>query len=170
MDKQIITTLLIMAAVITFAMAFNAVYPAVMRSSDALVSAGRLSSEQLKTEIQIIHAAGELDATGLWRDTNSDGDMDVFIWAKNTGSMTVSAPASCDLFLGPEGSWERIPHQEHAEGRYPYWTYALEGTTRWEPTGTITITVHYPEAIASGRYYAKLVTANGRAAEFLFGM
>ena len=83
MDKQITTALLIMAAVITFAMAFQAVYPAVIRSSDALVSAGRLSSDRLKTDIRIIHASGELDASGVWRDTNGDGDFDVFLSALN---------------------------------------------------------------------------------------
>ena len=170
MDKQIVTTLLIMAAVITFAMAFQAVYPAVLRSSDALVSAGRTSSDQLKTAVQVIHAAGELDASGTWQDTNSDGDFDVFIWAKHTGSMTISAPETCDLFLGPEGAWLRVPHQNHAAGSYPFWTYTLDSGTRWEPTHTVEITVHHAVTLPGGRYHAKLVTTNGRMAEFTFGM
>jgi len=53
-DKQIITALLIVAAIVCFGMAFNAVYPAVVRSGDALVSMGRTTSDRFKTDITIL--------------------------------------------------------------------------------------------------------------------
>lgn len=170
MDKQIVTTLLIIAAVVCFVAAFQAIYPAVARSSDAMVSASRASSDRMRTDIQIIHAAGELDGDGVWHDVNSDGDFDVFVWVKNTGTITVPAPEQCDLFLGPEGAFVRVPHQKDAQGAYPHWTLELVTGSRWEPTGTLKITVHYAATLARGRYYVKLVTTNGRSAETYLSM
>jgi archaellum component FlaG (FlaF/FlaG flagellin family) len=170
MDKQIVTTLLIIAAVVCFALAFEAIYPAVVRSSDAMVSASRATSDRLRTDIQIIHAAGELDASGLWHDVDGDGSFGVFVWAKNTGSLSISAPSSCDLFFGHEGNFLRVLHEDDAQGSYPYWTYSLENGSRWEPTGTIRITIHHTTVLASGRYFVKVVTPNGRTVETFFGM
>lgn len=170
MDKQIVTTLLIMAAVVTFAMAFQAIYPAVLQSSDAMVSAGRVASDRLKTDIQVIHATGELDADGLWQDVNGDGDFDLFIWIKNVGSLSIPAPEAGDLFVGLEGNMARVPHESLAEGQHPYWTYAIEGATRWEPTSTIKITVHHATTLVPGRYVCKYVTTNGLSSESYFGM
>lgn len=170
MDKQIVTTLLIVAAVVCFALAFQAVFPAVLRSSDAMVSAGRVASDRLRTDIALIHVTGELDAQGLWRDVNSDGDMDVFLWVKNTGSLSIAAVESCDVFFGPEGAFDRVPHEGSAKGAYPYWTYELTKGDRWEPTTTLEITVHHALALPAGRYYVKVVTGNGCAVESFFSM
>lgn len=170
MDKQIVTTLLIMAAVVTFAMAFQAIYPAVMRSSDAMVSAGRSASDRLKTDVQVIHAGGELDADGLWQDVNGDGDFDLYIWIKNVGSLSIAAPEAGDLFLGPEGNVRRVPHATQAGGDLPHWTYTVEGAERWDPSATLMITVHYGQTLSRGRYSVKYVTTNGLSSEYSLGM
>ncbi len=170
MDKQIITTLLIIAAVVCFGVAFNAVYPAVLSGSDALVSLGRATGDRLKTDITILHAAGELDADGMWQDTNGDGDLNVFVWVKNTGSLRITAVQSGDLFLGPEGDFARIPHESEAEGAYPYWAFEIENGTEWNPTRTVKISVHYNTTLSSQRYYLKVSTPNGCVAETFFSM
>jgi len=131
---------------------------------------GRTTSDRFKTDITILHVAGELDADGLWQDVNGDGDFSVFIWVKNSGSLRIGAVHSGDLFLGPEGDFARIPHQDQAQGAYPYWTAEVENGTDWDPAGTLKITVHYDTTLSSERYFVKVSTPNGCVAETYFGL
>lgn len=170
MDKTITTVFLIIASVITSVMVFNAVYPSVLSSSDALVGRGARIEERMRSQIEVIHAVGELDDTASWQDTNSDGDFDVFVWAKNVGSLHIAAVSRLDIFFGPEGNFMRIPHVDAAGGLYPYWEWSVENDTGWNPTATLKITIHYASVLASDRYFVKVVLPNGLSDSLFFSM
>ena len=170
MENSIVTAFAIIAAVVCAVLVFNAIYPAVVSSGDAMTSMGRTMSDRLKSQVQVIHAAGELDTDHLWEDINGDGDFDVFLWVKNTGSLRIAAVESCDIFFGPEGNFSRIPHRSVAGGSYPYWTWEIENGSNWDPTVTIKITIHYSSLLSSERYFAKIVIPNGISDEYYFSM
>lgn len=171
MDKTIVTSFMIIAALICAVLTFKGLYPAVVRGSDAVATMGRRMDVRFKSEIEIIHAAGELDSDGAWQDLNGDGDFDAFLWVKNVGSLRISAVESCDLFFGPEGNFSRIPHESRAGGAFPYWSYEIENdATAWDPTSTAEVTVHFPAALSSQRYFVKVVTPDGVADEYYYSM
>jgi hypothetical protein len=142
-------------------MLFNAVYPAIVQSSDVMVMMKTRLDDRMKSQIEVIHGSGELDSSGSWQDVNGDGHFNTFLWVKNVGSARISAIERVDVFFGPEGDFARIPHQSNAGGTYPYWTYNIENDTAWNPTATIEISVHFSSILASGRYFIKVVTPNG---------
>ena len=90
MDKAITTTFMIIVSVIVSVMVFNGVYAAVGRSGEALVNMRTRVDDRMKTQVEIIHATGELNS-GSWQDVNGNGGFDVFIWVKNIGT-TRSTP------------------------------------------------------------------------------
>jgi hypothetical protein len=169
LDKTIVTTFLIIISMVTAVLLFNAVYPAVIDSSDAMVSMTNRADQRLKSQVEVIHATGELDKDGWWQDTNGNGDFDLFVWVKNVGSTRIVPIEGTDVFFGPEGNFVRIPHQSEAGG-YPYWTAVVENAADWSPTATVKITIHYGAALASDRYFVKVIIPNGVADEYLFGM
>ncbi|MCA9969373.1 MAG: hypothetical protein KC425_04110 [Anaerolineales bacterium] len=170
MDKAIITTLLIVISMVTGVLLFNAAYPAVIESSDAMASMTNRADERLQSQIAIIHATGELDSTGWWQDTNSNGQFDVFVWVKNVGSTRITAIEQTDLFFGPEGNFTRIPHQSQAGGAYPNWDWQVENAADWSPTATLKITIHYGAPLATGRYFLKTTTPNAISDDHFFSM
>jgi hypothetical protein len=167
MDKIISTVMLIVISMILSMLLFNAAYPAVIRSSDAIVNMGDRSDDRMKSQITIIHASGELDNTGFWQDTNGDGQFEIFLWVKNIGSTRVIALEQSDLFFGPEGNFARIPYNT---GSYPYWTADVENAAEWTPTATLKITIHYGVPLSPGRYFAKVTLPNGVSADYFMGM
>ena len=170
MDKTIVTGFMIIIAIITSVLLFNAVYPAVLQSSDAMTSMTARIDERMKSDIEIIHATGELDSTGSWQDTNGDGRFNFFVWTKNIGTVRFPAVESMDVFLGPEGNFSRIPHEDNAGGSFPYWTYTIENDSEWNPTATLAITIHYSATQPSGRYFAKIITPNGVESQIVFSI
>lgn len=170
MDKTITTALMIVISMVTAMMLFNAVYPAVMEGGDAIASMANRTDEQLRSHINIIHSAGELDASGWWQDTNSNGDFDVFIWVKNTGDTRIIALERLDVFFGQEGNFARIPHESQAAGSYPYWTATIENSPEWVPTATLKISIHYQIPLGSARYFMKVVSPAGISAESFMGL
>jgi archaellum component FlaG (FlaF/FlaG flagellin family) len=152
LDKVIVTALLIMAGVVSAITVFNSVYPAVGQSSDAITNMQARVDEQLKTQIQIIYGTKGSDASG---DT-------ALLWVKNVGSLRITVPEASDLFFGPEGNFSRIPYQVGS----PHWEYAVEGDSSWNPTRTLQITVTGYGSLPSGRYFARLVLANGISDEY----
>lgn len=170
MDKAITTTFMIIASIITSVMVFNTIYPAIVRSRDTLVvMRGRLD-EEIKSQIEIIHAAGELDRNGSWQDSNGDGNFDIFLWVKNVGAVRIPAVERVDLFFGPEGNFVRIPHQVEAGGLYPYWEGQLENDAYWNPTATLRMTIHFSALQSSQRYFLKVVLPNGVADTYYFSL
>ena len=170
MDKTIVTGFLVIISVIASVMLFNAVYPAIIQSSDTMITMKTRLDDRMKSQVEIIHGSGELDSSGNWQDVNGDGNFNVFFWIKNVGSSRVSAIERTDVFFGPEGDFARIPHQSNAGGSYPYWTYNIENDTEWNPTATLEITVHFSSTLASGRYFIKIVAPNGVEDEIFIGL
>jgi archaellum component FlaG (FlaF/FlaG flagellin family) len=169
-DKTITTAFLIVASVVTAVMVFNAVFPAIGQSSDAMLRMKTRLDERLRSQIEIIHATGELDSNGLWQDTNSNGQFDVFAWIKNIGSVRISAIERVDVFFGVEGNFARIPHRSEAGGSYPFWDGVVENGSEWTPSSTLKITIYHSSVLSSGRYFIKVVTPNGLMDDYFFGM
>ncbi len=154
MDKAIITTLLIVAGVIAAAMLFNAVYPAVVRSSGALVDMKSRVDDRLASDVEVIHACKSPDYADI-----------AVVWVKNIGSSSIMAVERCDVFFGPEGDFARIPFGSGD----PHWEYAVENDSRWKPGATLKVTVDLDYALAVGeRYYFKVTTPNGISSECFF--
>lgn len=170
MDKTIVTGFMVIISVIASVMLFNAVYPAIVQSADSMVTMKSQLDDRMKTQVQLIHASGELNSGGAWQDVNGDGHFNVFLWIKNVGSSRVSAINRVDVFFGPEGDFARIPHQSNAGGSYPYWTYNIENDAEWNPTATLEITVHFSSILAPGRYFIKVVAPNGVEDEIFMGL
>lgn len=152
MDKVIVTALLIITGVVSAINIFNAIYPAVGKSSDAITTMQGRVDDRMKTQVEIIYGAKGSDQSG---DT-------AVIWVKNVGSLRIDAPGASDLFFGPEGNFARIPYQVGA----PHWEYAIENGQNWDPAATLRITISGFGALPPGRYYTKLVLPNGLSAEY----
>ncbi|MEE8471342.1 MAG: hypothetical protein V3S51_08435 [Dehalococcoidia bacterium] len=172
MDKVLATVLLIVAAVVTVVIVLNAVYPAITSSSGAIGSASARLNERLRSQIEIIHATGELNSGGSFSDTDSDGDFDVFIWVKNVGSETIDAINYSDVFItGNETVWAWIPYTDDAGSTYPQWSYSIENGTRWTKSTTLKIEINYDSSpLASGEYDVKVLIPNGISDDYYFSM
>jgi hypothetical protein len=169
-DKVITTALLIVVSIVMALLLFNNTYPAIQESSAALSSMAARNDSRMDSQIEIVHATGELDGDGWWQDTNGNGDFEVFLWVKNIGSSRIAAIEQVDVFFGPEGNFTRIPPQSQAGGSSPYWSWQVENATDWVPTATLRIAIHYSYPLSSGRYFAKVVAPNGVSAEDTLGM
>ena len=147
MDKVMVTLLLVIAGVVCSMVLINAVYPAITGSSGAIVDAASKIDDRIRSNIAII----EISHSGS----------DVYVWIKNVGASSIGGISNSDIFFGPQGNFARIPYGGSVA---PYWDYAIENDTRWGPTATLKITVHYT-ATPSGQYYFKVVIPNGISAE-----
>jgi len=157
-DKAITTALLIVAGVICIMFVFNSVYPAVNRSSQAMVSMAEKIDDRMKSQINIIHAS------------NSSDRKTVYVWVKNVGTSRILSIEQSDLFFGQEGEFSRIPHADDAGGGYPRWAYTIENDTEWKSGATLKITVSYESDPGAGTYFVKMVIPNGVADEYFFSM
>jgi hypothetical protein len=169
-DKAITSTFMIIASIVTTVMVFNAIFPAIMRSRDTMVTMRGRVDERIKSQITIIHTTGELDHDATWQDVNGNGHFDVFAWVKNIGAVRVPAVERLDVFFGPEGNFARIPSITEAAGTYPNWEWQLENDTAWNPTATVKITIHFSSLLSSQRYFLKVVLPNGVADTFYFSL
>ena len=175
MDKAITTVLLTIAGVVSIMAVLNAIFPVIGRSSSAVISAAGKVDDRIKSQIRIVHAAGELDVSGKWQDTDSDGDFDIFLWVKNVGASRLLAIEKSDVFFGKEGDFSRIPYVDNAGGGFPNWTYQVENDTEWKPTVTLKITVHFTDTPCDSEphitgclatnladtYFVKVISSNG---------
>lgn len=170
MDKAITTAFMIIVSIVVSVMVFNTVYPAVVQGSESLVNMSGRMDNRLKSGIEIVHIAAELDSNGVWQDSNGDGNFDVNVWVKNTGSLRIPAVGASDVFFGPEGNFTRIPHVDQAGGTYPNWEWTVENDDAWDPTATARININYGSALTSGRYFVKIVITNGLADDDYIGL
>lgn len=170
MDKVITTTLLIAVSMVMAMVLFNIAYPAIVEGGDAISSMANRADERMKTQITIIHAVSELDASGNWQDLNGSGDFEVIVWVKNVGTTRIIGLEQMDVFFGPEGNFTRIPHQSNAGGAMPYWTQQIEDGGDWTPTGTLRITIHYSSPLGTGRYFTKITVPAGISADYIWSM
>jgi len=154
LDKAIVTTLLIVAGVIAATMLFSAVYPAVIQSSNALVGMKARIDERFSSQLAVIHACTSPDYTDV-----------ALVWVKNIGASSIKAVERCDVFFGPEGNYQRIPH----DSGDPHWEYAVENDTYWKPGSTLKVTVDLSYVLVPGeRYFFKMTTPNGVSTEYYF--
>lgn len=170
MDKAITTALLIVVSMVMAVMLFNVSYPAVIEGGDSIRNMANRAEQHMKSQITIIHTAGELDSTGWWQDTNGNGDFEVFVWIKNTGSIRINALEYLDVFFGPDGAFMRIPFKDNANGSYPFWTWQVENGTEWTPSATLRIAIHHEFPLAAGHYFIKVSTPSGVTDDDLMGM
>lgn len=170
MDKTITTVLLIVIGMMMAVTLFNVAYPAVLSSSDAMSNMASRADDRLRTQAVIIQAAGELDSSGNWQDTNNNGYFDVFVWVKNVGSLTIVPVDNVDVFFGPEGNFVRIPAEKFANGGFPDWTYDFENAKEWTPSATLQISIHFDTPLSGGRYFLKVVLPNGDGDQYFMGL
>ncbi len=168
MDKTITTALLIVISMVMAVALFNVAYPAVVKSGDAIANMTNRADERMKSQIAIIHMAGELDGHPVSFD--GEGPYAVSIWIKNIGATRITAIERSDVFFGPEGDFTRVPVQNESGTSYPYWTWQIENGADWDPTATLKITVHYASPLPSGRYFAKITIPSGISDEQFLGL
>lgn len=142
--------MLTIAAIVAIVAVTNAVLPSVSRTSGALVSASGVIENRIGSQIEIVHATGQ------------NGNPNATVWVKNIGATAVDPVSRVDVFFGPSDNFQRIPLG--APGCVaPCWEYTLEnGTSTWEQTSTLRVTIHAGSNLSSGTtYFAKIVTPNG---------
>ena len=168
--------LLTIAGVISAIAIINAVYPAITRSTGALSSASSTVDERIRTNVETIHAVGELNASSTpeWVDTNSNSLFDFFVWVKNVGDVRISSVIETDVFMGQVGDVERVPHENDASG-YPRWSYVIENDTEWAIGSTVKLTISFDDGCPAcikptGTYFIKVITPNGVATEHYFSI
>jgi archaellum component FlaG (FlaF/FlaG flagellin family) len=134
-------------------------------------SASARMNERMRSQVEIIHAAGELDENGDWQDTNSNNYFDVFVWVKNIGAESVADVEHCDVFVsGNQTVWAWIPHVDYAEGAFPQWDYVIENGSEWSTATTLNIEISYESSLQSGEYRIKTLIPNGVSDDYYFSM
>jgi len=157
LDKIVVTSLLIIAGVVAAVVLYNAVYPAIAESSDALTRRQRQIDDRLQSQVEIVHATIPY---GVITE-------EAWVWVKNVGSQRISAIENCDIFFGPEGNFASLSYGAEEGG----WEYEIEQGTEWDPTRTLKITIsnHDGDPLDVGtRYFVKVTTPNGVSDEYYF--
>ena len=167
--------MLTIAGVASIAAIINAIFPIVSRTSGAITTSSAKVDDRLRSDIEIIHAVGELDSGGSFVDTNGNGRFEIFVWVKNVGDTRILALEEIDVFVGQIGSFERIPHQVEVEaGVYPRWSHDIEGQsddTQWNPKQTLKVSIDYDtDTQSQGSYDIKVTIPNGITDEYFFSM
>ncbi len=168
--------MLTIAGIASLVAVFNAIFPALSRSSGAIVSSSAKLDERLRSDIEIIHAVGELNSGGSFADSSpTNGVFEIFVWVKNVGDTRITSIENTDVFIGQIGSFSRIPHLVEVQaGIYPRWSHIVEGSsddTQLNPTDTLRITIDYDTDIQSqGSYDVKVTVPSGVTDEYFFSM
>lgn len=154
MEKAITTALLVIASVAAAVALMNAVFPAVTRGSGALSEASGAAADRIRTDVDIVFAAG-----------NTSNNTITF-WMKNVGTETISGIDKSDLFLTTPTTVKRIPYNTGAEK----WTYTLEDSaTAWSQTKTVKVTINLT-SVTTGVYEIKFFVPNGTETEKQFSV
>ena len=141
--------MLTVAGIVAIVAVINAILPSVDRTSGALTSTASVIDDRISSQMEIVHATGEIGAN------TAD------VWAKNVGATVFEPLDMIDVFFGPEGEFKRIPYGG-ADCTGPCWEYVLENDTEWRPTATLHIIIHLDADLQSNIvYYAKIVAPNG---------
>lgn len=168
--------MLTIAGIASLAAVFNAIFPALTRSSGAIVTSSAKIDERLRSDIEVIHAVGELDSGGSFADSSpANGVFEIFVWVKNVGDTRIVSIENTDIFIGQIGSFTRIPHLIEVEaGVYPRWSHDVEGTdddNELNPKDTMKITIDYDTSTQSqGSYDVKVTVPSGVTDEYFFSM
>jgi len=157
MDKAVVTIFLLIAGIVCSLVVFNAVYPAINRSSAAISTMAASVDDRIKSNIEIIQ-------------TTNDGS-NIHIWVKNVGDSRIGPIENSDVFSDVEDrNLSRITYGGEAT---PYWGYAIEGNPGETMCGvheTIKITIYCTNPPASGTYIVKIVLPNGISDEHQFSL
>lgn len=168
--------MLTIAGIASLVAVFNAIFPALSRSAGAIVTSSANIDERLRSDIEIIHAVGELDASGSFVDSSpTNGSFEIFVWVKNVGDTRITSIENTDVFIGQIGTFARIPHIVEVDaGVYPRWTHKVEGSnddTQLNPRGTLKITIDYDtDTQTQGSYDIKVTVPSGVTDEYFFSM
>lgn len=168
--------MLTIAGIASLVAVFNAIFPALSRSAGAIVTSSANIDERLRSDIEIIHAVGELDASGSFADSSpTNGSFEIFVWVKNVGDTRITSIENTDVFIGQIGTFARIPHIVEVDaGVYPRWTHKVEGSnddTQLNPRDTLKITIDYDtDTQTQGSYDIKVTVPSGVTDEYFFSM
>ena len=168
MDRTITTALLNVISIIMAVMLFNIAYPAIVEGGNAITDMADRAEDQMQTQVNIIHAAAELNASNNWVDTNSSSTFDLFMWVKNVGSTRITALERLDVFLWTDNYFQHIPYGSSSGA--PYWTYTFENDDEWVPTATLRITISFLAQLPTERYNIRLTLPNGNSEDTVLGM
>lgn len=147
MDKAITSGLLIIASVVATIALINSVIPALSKSSGALVNANAAASDRIRTDIEIVHAAGDTTAKT------------VTFWVKNIGTTTIKDITSSDIFLDTPSSLSRLSYVSGCTS--DCWDYALEGgASDWSNSETVKFTLTL-SSLSTGVHSVQLSVFNG---------
>jgi len=150
-EKAITTILLTVASVVAMLVVINATFPTVSRTSGAIISAGSVLTDRIKTDVEIVHASGV------------DGTSTAVVWVKNVGSSSIGGVENSDVFFGEDTDFARVP-LGGAGCTAPCWEAVVENGSKWDPTATLRITLHLDAPLATGStYFVKVVLGNGTA-------
>jgi len=128
MEKAITTALMVIASVIAAMALINAVMPAMGKSASALVTANGTAADRIKTDIAIVHAAGDATAD------------EIKVWVKNIGTERIRPIKSSDVFLTAPTAVTRLPYVSGCTSEC--WDYSIEGGgTDWIQAVTVKFTL-----------------------------
>lgn len=149
MGQAITTAMMVIASIIAAIALINAVLPAMGKSSSALAVANKDAAERIKTDVEIIHATGDVSGT-------------VTVWVKNIGAQVIRLPAASDIIVTkPSGSVARLPYEDGCNSEC--WDYILEDSaTFWKTAVTVKFTL--TTAVAVGSYSITVAVSNGVSA------
>lgn len=156
MDKVLVTIFLLVAGIVCSLVVFNAVYPAINRSSAAISTMSANVDDRIKSQIEIIQTAKQASGSN------------VYIWVKNVGTSRIVTIDDCDVFFGLVDNFSRITYGESGTPRWDYEIEGKPGTTRWGLAETMKITITLSDAPSSGIYFIKIVLPNGISDEHQF--
>lgn len=154
-------------AIITIAMLIAATFVAsiIITNTTTLDYLFKSNNENIKDKILV-----EILIIFAINNTNTS----VKIWAKNIGlkEVHIDLIPKSDLFFGPKGAFERIPHETETSS-LPKWNYTIvnnDGDSEWDPGETLEITVLWHTTLSSGDYFVKLVLYNGASSQYVFSI
>ena len=148
MEKAITTAMLVIASIVAAIALINAVLPSVGKSASALATANGEAANRIRTEIDIIHSAGNTSGT-------------VTVWVKNVGTQVIRSIESSDIILTKPNSVSRLPYVSGCSSEC--WDYILEdNASDW--TKAVTVKFTLTTAVPTGTYSVSVAAPNGVSA------
>lgn len=141
MDKVITSAMLIIASVIAALALINAVLPAMGKSAGALSTANGVAADRIRTDIAIVHAAGD------------DPNDKITVWVKNIGTQ---------VFLTTSSTVTRLPYVSGCTSEC--WDYSIEGGgAAWIQAVTVKFTLK--PTVSTGTYTVSVSVINAVEAD-----
>jgi len=148
MEKAITTSLLIIASIVAALALINSVIPAMGKSASALATANSTTADRIRTDIEIIHATG--DVSGV-----------ITVWVKNVGTKKIHTISSSDIILTTPTSVASLPYDAACSSEC--WKYDLEGgASDWSRAVTVKFTLK--TTVTTGVYTITISSPNSASA------